>query len=106
MTSSPPTPPTFSTPCASVYTDYDTANPPPHPSPALSDSQTFINPKDRWTRFVCISDTHSHTRLYAQLNLPPGDVLVHAGDLSSWGEPEQVLETLNWLKQLDYPVKM
>jgi hypothetical protein len=62
---------------------------PPHPGP-------------QWTRFVCISDNHSQT----SYDLPPGDVLLHAGDLSSWGYPEQVMETLNWIEKLDYPVKM
>src|SRR5258708_29118897 len=30
-----------------------------------------------WTRFVCISDSHGET-----FPLPPGDVLIHAGDLT------------------------
>lgn len=62
---------------------------PPHPGP-------------NWTRFVCISDNHS----WIGYNLPPGDVLLHAGDLSSWGYPDQVMTTLNWIESLDYPVKM
>lgn len=62
---------------------------PPHPGP-------------EWTRFVCISDTHSRTHYI----LPPGDVLLHAGDLSSWGYPEQLKKTLDWVERLDYPMKM
>ncbi len=62
---------------------------PPHPGPA-------------WTRFVCISDTHSRTRY----DLPPGDVLLHAGDLSSWGYPAQLKTTLDWIVGLNYPTKM
>ncbi|KZP23707.1 Metallo-dependent phosphatase [Athelia psychrophila] len=62
---------------------------PPHPGP-------------EWTRFVCISDTHSITKF----NMPPGDVLLHAGDLSSWGEPKHLNKTLEWLKTLDYPTKI
>ncbi len=34
-------------------------------------------------RFVCISDTHS---MLDAVDIPPGDVLVHAGDLSKIGE--------------------
>lgn len=37
--------------------------------------------------FVCISDTHSKT---SQLVLPPGDVLLHTGDFTYKGHPEEV----------------
>lgn len=60
------------------------------------------HPGSDWTRFVCISDTHSRTKFA----IPPGDVLLHAGDLSSWGEPKQLEKTLEWLKTLDHPTKM
>src|ERR1700734_1128681 len=53
------------------------------------------HPGDCWTRFVCISDTHSR-----KFRIPPGDVLLHAGDLSSWGEFEQLEMTIQWLKSL------
>ena len=59
------------------------------------------HPGSSWTRFVCISDTHSR-----QFPVPPGDVLLHAGDLSSWGYLEQLETTLEWLKTLDHRVKM
>jgi Icc-related predicted phosphoesterase len=42
--------------------------------------------KDEIT-FVCISDTH--TKTYG-LTLPPGDVLIHAGDFTSTGLPDEV----------------
>ncbi len=35
--------------------------------------------KKRKIKFVCISDTHTKTK---DLKLPPGDVLIHAGDFS------------------------
>lgn len=54
-----------------------------------------------YTRFVCISDTHS--RKYH--SIPPGDVLLHAGDLSSYGYPSQLQLTLDWLASLPHPVK-
>ena len=71
-----------------VYTEYDPADPPPHPGPA-------------WTRFICISDTHSRT-----LDIPPGDALLHAGDLSSWGYVPQLETTVEWLAGLPHPIKM
>ncbi|KAG1906607.1 Metallo-dependent phosphatase-like protein [Suillus fuscotomentosus] len=59
------------------------------------------HPGSDWTRFVCISDTHSHT-----FHIPAGDVLLHAGDLSSWGSLSQLIVTVEWLKSLDHPVKI
>ncbi|OAX40520.1 Metallo-dependent phosphatase [Rhizopogon vinicolor AM-OR11-026] len=59
------------------------------------------HPGPDWTRFVCISDTHSHT-----FEIPSGDVLLHAGDLSSWGSLSQLMITVEWLKSLEHPVKI
>lgn len=63
--------------------------------------QVPVHPGPDWTRFVCISDTHSRT-----YDLPSGDVLLHAGDLSSWGIYTQLEKTINWIKTLDHPIKM
>lgn len=71
-----------------VYLDYDQESIPPHPGP-------------NWTRFVCISDTHSRV-----FSIPAGDVLLHAGDLSSWGHPHQLHTTLLWLKSQKHPTKI
>eukprot|EP00794_Sanderia_malayensis_P007673 gene7673-8508_t len=38
-------------------------------------------------RFVCISDTHNRTDM---LELPDGDVLLHAGDFSQTGLPKEI----------------
>ncbi|TRM59384.1 Metallo-dependent phosphatase-like protein [Schizophyllum amplum] len=35
--------------------------------------------------------------------IPPGDVLLHAGDLSSYGYPSQLQLTLDWLASLPIP---
>jgi len=44
---------------------------------------------------VCISDTHnSHASLPP---LPAGDILIHAGDLSQSGSPEEVSAALDWM---------
>ena len=71
-----------------VYTTYDVNNPPAYPGPG-------------WTRFVCLSDTHSET-----CKVPVGDVLLHAGDLSSWGYIRNLEVTVSWLASLPHPVKM
>lgn len=62
---------------------------------------SISHPGEGWTRFVCISDTHSRFP-----DVPPGDVLLHAGDMSSWGYPAQVRQVFDWLMDLPHPVKM
>ena len=42
---------------------------------------------------VCISDTHNR---HAELQLPPGDVLVHAGDYSMQGHVAETEAFLSW----------
>lgn len=75
-------------PTAMVYREYDISNPPPVPSP-------------QWTRFVCISDTH--TRVFP---VPPGDVLLHAGDLTDRGDLPEFRTMMEWLRGLPHAVKM
>lgn len=48
------------------------------------------------TRIVCISDTHSNH----EFNLPDGDILIHAGDLTRRGRSDELVQVLNWLKTL------
>lgn len=45
-------------------------------------------------KLVCISDTHGE---HERLSLPPGDVLIHAGDLTAHGK---MLETENFMRWL------
>ncbi|KIJ30341.1 hypothetical protein M422DRAFT_268208, partial [Sphaerobolus stellatus SS14] len=73
---------------SNVHEDYDIKSPPPHPGQS-------------WTRFVCVSDTHS--RAY---DVPPGDVLLHAGDLSMRGSLGALQKTVKWIKTLPHPVKI
>ncbi|RXK55888.1 metallophosphoesterase [Oleiharenicola lentus] len=44
-------------------------------------------------RFVVISDTHG---LHAHVNVPPGDVLVHAGDFTGHSTLSEVQDFLSW----------
>ncbi|KAF8831644.1 hypothetical protein HHX47_DHR1000789 [Lentinula edodes] len=60
-----------------------------------------------WTRFVCLSDTHSATHWDNGGRMPRGDVLLHAGDLSSWGTVQKLKKTVDWLGNLEgYATKM
>ena len=51
-------------------------------------------------RVVCISDTH--TKIPPK-SLPPGDLLIHAGDLTNSGSRAQIQQSLDWLKSLLKP---
>ncbi|KAL9113511.1 MAG: hypothetical protein Q9227_002248 [Pyrenula ochraceoflavens] len=43
---------------------------------------------------VCISDTHNNTP-----QLPPGDILLHAGDLTEWGSFDEVQAQIDWISK-------
>ncbi len=60
-----------------------------------------LKPGEDWTRFVCISDTHSN-----EYPLPDGDVLLHAGDLTMWGTVKELHDAMNWLNSQSHPTKM
>lgn len=54
-------------------------------------------------RIVCVSDTHGLARGVA---VPDGDVLVHAGDLSGNGAPEEIAAEADWLRSLPHRKKV
>jgi len=54
-------------------------------------------------KLVLISDTHG---LHNQLRLPPGDVILHAGDVSSRGTEKEIVDFLEWFENLDYQHKI
>ena len=53
-------------------------------------------------RVVCMSDTHNHTLSH----VPEGDLLVHAGDLTDNGSPEEIQAQLDWLNSLPHKEKI
>ncbi|GLB43247.1 putative calcineurin-like phosphoesterase [Lyophyllum shimeji] len=83
----PYNPQTITTPTSVVYLEYEPYTLPPQ-SPG-------------WTRFVCISDTH--TRNFA---VPDGDVLLHSGDLTNRGTLPEFKKTMEWLYTLPHKVKI
>lgn len=54
-------------------------------------------------RFVAIADTHGR---HEKLVLPPGDVLLHAGDISNRGKEKEVRKFLKWFARQDYRHKI
>ena len=55
-------------------------------------------------KFVVISDTHGHHREISML--PPGDGIIHAGDVSLNGQKEEIIDFLNWYGSLKYKFKI
>lgn len=54
-------------------------------------------------RIVAISDTHGK---HHELNLPEGDVLIHAGDFTSIGSYPQFLDFFNWFRSQKHKYKI
>ena len=53
---------------------------------------------------MVIADTH---KLHRELELPPGDILIHAGDFTFWGKQRSELRDFDdWLGGLPYPFKV
>src|SRR5262249_40504742 len=50
-------------------------------------------------RIVCVSDTHAPHHM---TEMPPGDILVHAGDITRDGALEDVEAFNDWLESLNY----
>lgn len=50
-------------------------------------------------RIVCISDTHSLHRSMLH-EIPNGDILIHAGDLSNRGGEKDVTEFIDWFQNI------
>lgn len=54
-------------------------------------------------RIVALSDTHG---LHRQVRVPPGDILVHAGDVTRHGELGELVDLNAWLGELPHRHKI
>ena len=54
-------------------------------------------------RIVVVSDTHNN---HARLAVPPGDVLVHCGDLTNRGSAPELTDVNAWLASLPHAHKV
>lgn len=54
-------------------------------------------------KIIAISDTHGQ---HDQLVLPPGDMILHAGDVSKRGEEHEIGAFLDWFGAIDYRYKI
>lgn len=51
-------------------------------------------------RIICISDTHGlHNKMF--YDLPKGDILIHAGDVSNVGKRYEVTEFIEWFQSVE-----
>ncbi|KAH0444651.1 phosphoric ester hydrolase [Colletotrichum kahawae] len=60
-----------------------------------------VVPREDAVTVVCISDTHN-----TRPRLPPGDILVHAGDLTVSGTRAELQETVDWIKAQKHRFKV
>lgn len=54
-------------------------------------------------KLVCISDTHNQ---HNNVPIPPGDVLIHAGDFTSGGSIKEIIDFDSWLASLPHKWKV
>lgn len=54
-------------------------------------------------KVVIISDTHGQ---HGKLSLPQGDMILHAGDISSRGTGPEILDFLQWFAKLDFKYRI
>lgn len=54
-------------------------------------------------KIICISDTHG---FHQAVNLPVGDMIIHAGDVSSRGRKEEIVAFLDWYSRLAFKYKI
>ena len=54
-------------------------------------------------KIVCTSDTHG---MHEQMEIPDGDILIHAGDISESSRPEDYIQFNDYLGTLPYPHKI
>lgn len=64
--------------------------------------QSVDHVKDRM-RIIAIADTHLFT---ADLAVPAGDMLIHAGDHARHGDLKELAEAAKWLAKLPHPLKV
>jgi Icc-related predicted phosphoesterase len=54
-------------------------------------------------KIIAISDTHGQ---HDYLEVPEGDMLIHAGDVSKMGKTKEITAFLDWFQQLPHPYKI
>ena len=55
------------------------------------------------TKIITISDTHNQHR---KINVPNGDIIIHAGDFSMRGTKEEITDFIDWYSELPHTYKI
>lgn len=61
----------------------------------------YISDKENPIRTVCVADTHSR-----EVTVPPGDLLIHAGDLTRSGQVAELQAAIAWLNSHPHKYKI
>ena len=69
---------------------------------------TFLHTKmpSETVKVVCISDTHGRTDAEKFPQIPDGDILIHAGDISERGNVDHITKFNDWLGTLPHQYKI
>jgi Icc-related predicted phosphoesterase len=62
-----------------------------------------LRSKERLLRIVCIADTEGK---HEDVEVPDGDILIHAGDFTAWGTKEELKKFNTWLGTLPHKHKV
>ncbi len=54
-------------------------------------------------KLICISDTHNK---HSQIDIPDGDILIHAGDITAGGTKREVVDFLDWFASQPHQYKI
>lgn len=75
---------------------------------AILSSHLNLNPpaQRKKLRVVCVSDTHNSSPLNGQFKVPPGDVLIHAGDMTNQGSHSELRKAVEWIGRCEHEVKI
>lgn len=75
---------------------------------AILSSHLNLNPpaQKKKLRIVCVSDTHNSSPLNGQFKVPPGDVLIHAGDMTNQGSHSELRKAVEWIGKCEHEVKI
>ncbi|KAI5847878.1 metallophosphoesterase domain-containing protein [Morchella snyderi] len=57
-------------------------------------------------RVVCVSDTHNSSPKDGVFKVPPGDVLIHAGDMTNQGSYSELKKVADWISDCPHEVKL
>jgi hypothetical protein len=77
--------------------------------PGMSGAEAFLisGPAPRKKlRVVCVSDTHNSSPKDGVFKVPPGDVLIHAGDMTNQGSYSELKRVVDWIGDCPHEVKL